>query len=423
MIDVPQFDFTNLDFIVPPTSAASGSMDGPVYYTNGTDHERYDRYCYRGPSPAVQRVASAVGTLGSILQIQPPSLNSTWSIDFWGPNLRCRNATEQQRYEIWENLYYYLMDGDTCRDSYSYISWTPSDAQTFLPFPNVTRPGYHANTSSTLGRPHNSTLSVDMDGVFNKAATLMVAVIPQMFLSSVALPSHIIPGGCVMTSTAEMDYSSYDSALANGFAQTYFGDATLLECKAFNSSFSATFTYRNGVQDIDVTRHKDVVDQPLVRQKCFYGPLGPTNGGNFQNAAYAEEGNSSCSTLNLIGKQCKFDAELLRTLAYQAVIDSFNKLVIGTVGLAQEGAAPSVVQKTNLFESLLLNTKELAFLKAPHANYGFPSLSVLYASSLGKEYSGLYRTPELSYSNPLADALEELFQNITISLLSESLLL
>jgi hypothetical protein len=129
--------------------------------------------------------------------------------------------------------------------------------------------------------------------------------------------------------------------------------------------------------------------------------------------------------MNLSGQRCIFDAEIIRMLAYQAVIDSFNRLVQGTVGFKHSlaGGSPAVVANTGLFNTLLLNTKELAFLKISHSNVDFPSLPVLYSESAGEEYSGLYKTPKLSYNNSLANALEELFQNITISLLSEALLL
>lgn len=211
--------------------------------------------------------------------------------------------------------------------------------------------------------------------------------------------------------------------MANNITQPYFEDATLLECEAFNSSFSATFTYRDGAQDINMVRHKQVVETPFVPVDCFWGPLSPSNGGN-PGEATAEKNNRSCSTMNLSGQRCDFNAEIIRTLAYQAVIDSFNRLMQGTVGYKPSLSGSSeVVANTSLFDTLLLNTKELAFLKVPHSSPDFPSLPIIYSGSAGEEYSGLFKTPRLSYNNSLAEALEQLFQNITLSLLSENLLL
>ena len=227
-----------------------------------------------------------------------------------------------------------------------------------------------------------------------------------------------------MLTSSSVGYSNYDSLMANNITEPFFEDATLLECEAFNSSFSATFTYRDGAQDINMVRHKQVVEKPLVPIDCFFGPESPSNGaGNIVEGA-AERKNKSCSTMNLSGQRCDFNAEIIRTLAYQAVVDSFNRLVQGTVGLQPSlSGSSAVVANTSLFDTLLINTKELAFLKVPHSSPAFPSLPILYAGSAGEQYQGLFKTPRLAYNNSLAEALEQLFHNITISLLSESLLL
>ena len=419
LTEVPQFDFTNLDFGTPATLAGVGDQ-GP--FGHGNAH--FSRYCYRGPSQVLQRLTSAVGASGDILPIRPPSLNSTWSTDFWAPDLRCRDASEQQRHDVWENLWYHFNASSTsCMDSFSYLSWVPPKGQ-FVPFANISLQDNRSSNTSTLNRRQNVT-SLPSDHLeFNKSATLMVAVIPQMFLKNVDSPSYTVVGACELQSVGG-DYSSYGSTVANNITQPYFEDATLLECEAFNSSFSATFTYRDGAQDIDVVRNKQVAEQPFVPIDCFFGPLSPSVGLANPDEAYAEMKNKSCSTMNLSGQQCIFDAGIIRTLAYQAVIDSFNRLVQGTVGFQHSlaGGLPAVVAKTGLFDTLLLNTKELAFLKVSHSSASFPSLPALYQESAGEEYSGLYKTPKLSYNNSLAEALEELFQNITISLLSETLLL
>lgn len=174
LTEVPHFDFTNLDFLVPPTLAVLGEQ------TEGFGNTLFDRYCYRGPSQVLHRVSSAVGASGDILPIRPPSLNSTWSIDFWAPDLRCRDASEQQRHDVWENLFNYFNASPTnCLASYSYISWVPPKGR-FVPFANMSHQDNHTDSISTLDRRQNVTSLPNDYLEFNKSATLMVAVIPQM---------------------------------------------------------------------------------------------------------------------------------------------------------------------------------------------------------------------------------------------------
>ena len=174
LTEVPHFDFTNLDFLVPPTLAVAGEQTGQF------GEVLFDRYCYRGPSQILQRINSAVGASGDILPIRPPSLNSTWSIDFWAPDLRCRDASEQQRKDVWEDVFNYLNATSTnCLDSYSYISWLPSKGR-FVPFANTSVPSSNSSSTSRQSRRQNATSLPNEYLEFNKSATLMVAVIPQM---------------------------------------------------------------------------------------------------------------------------------------------------------------------------------------------------------------------------------------------------
>lgn len=77
---VPKFDFTNFNFITPPTLPGFGG-NLEFLQLNSSD---FKRYYYRGPSRIVDRVSSAVAAEGEILNIKPPALNASWTADFYG---------------------------------------------------------------------------------------------------------------------------------------------------------------------------------------------------------------------------------------------------------------------------------------------------------------------------------------------------
>jgi hypothetical protein len=154
--------------------------------------------------------------------------------------------------------------------------------------------------------------------------------------------------------------------------------------------------------------------------QCVTGPSNPA--GQFELAS-DEEKNKTCNTLNQSGRPCEFQPELLRTLSYQAITDVFNRRVQGTVGLSITSLSPQLDVQSRLFDTSLLSTKELSFLQRPFTGSdSIPSLPQLIDQSSGDLYTGLYDDRTISSNVSLATALEHLFQNITISLLSEQLL-
>ncbi|KAK5165936.1 uncharacterized protein LTR77_008860 [Saxophila tyrrhenica] len=295
------------------------------------------------------------------------------------------------------------------------MAWVPQGDR-YVPFANTSRATNRTATNGTNGSSTATILPPPMLGdhlSFGRPATLMLAVMPGLFSNSVEMPSHIIPAGCAWQS------SSY-----SGFSEVVLSDATFIECQVFNTSLSAKFEYVNGGQQVVVTRNQKPDDLPLLPIEQVTGPMNPTNGGNDFQIGLDEIKNASCSTLNLSGEQCLFQPEVLRVWSYQAVVDAFNRLVQGTIGLDTSSISPGIDPQTNLLGTILQNSNELAFLQGYdiRADSTIPSLSALVDASLGSEYEGLFNNATILDHLPLATALEKLFQNITISLLSDKIL-
>lgn len=390
MSKVPVFDFTNLNFIA---GMPSGDDFGPT------------NYCFQGGNIMVERIASAVVPQGRILQITPPAPNATWSLDFWGPSLECIAVEGQQRYDIWSNVYRFLNNGTNCYLSYGYLACLPTSTG-YLPF---------ANESGSM------TFRTD-DLTYGVPARLLVGLIPQMFNRENSFSTEIIPGACVMwdggggaTTTASLEN--------NAWAEAFFNDSTLLSCELLNRSQKATFEYVNGDQTVVVTADTSTNSTPVVPVDCVTGPaLGDQEGiGQMQIQQQATWPN--CSTLNVNGQQCSFDPEVVRLLSFQGIASVFNRLLIGTIGLGGiDAPTPFLDPDSSVLGTMLLDTLEFSFIKNYSTRESFPQLQDQINSESGSEYPGLSSPVSTGSRGNLKDALETLFQNVTISLLSEQYL-
>ena len=102
-------------------------------------------------------------------------------------------------------------------------------------------------------------------------------------------------------------------------------------------------------------------------------------------------------------------------MAYQAVFDAFNKMVVGSINT---GEFTQHVINTRMVSTVLFETEDVAFTRA-NANGGnmrttFDVLGIGELSGFPLEVSDTASSRNMSMLN----ALEELFQNVTISLMT-----
>ena len=93
---VPNLDFGSMNFLAPlphmPTNDPLGLSSDQ------------GSYLYNGPSQAVLAVSNAVMAQGEILLIQPPAPNSSWTIEYVGPSMRCNNVNDEMHLRIRQNI-------------------------------------------------------------------------------------------------------------------------------------------------------------------------------------------------------------------------------------------------------------------------------------------------------------------------------
>ena len=333
-------------------------------------------------------MAIAVGAQGEILSLPTSHINASWAIDFWAPSLQCTNASASERQAIWENVFEYLNNG-SCQSSFGYLAWAPTN-NSILPFFNDTGNLDFRTNTLTYGGP----------------TSLYVATIPDMFSQSVQMSGDVILGGCVLVRAGKDQM------------QDFFDDASLLECRFSNSSYSTNISYINGIQNIETSIAHPAA--PITPQACIQGPV-PLDSVYSDPNFYYEVLEANCSTFNMDGEHCKFDMDLVRIIAYQGVIDAFVQLIQGNIGLT-EIHFDSLNVSSNIVKTILIEADDLAFIQNYSPEGNFPDLASIAESSHGSLLHGLSNAKTAGTRGSLARAMEEMFRNFTLSLMSDQYL-
>jgi hypothetical protein len=185
----------------------------------------------------------------------------------------------------------------------------------------------------------------------------------------------------------------------------------MLRCDLYNSTYQADFDFVNGNQQVQVTV-SDLENTPI--------PTLPQVEGLHSESSTHQR----CDILNIneVGPVgCTFDPSLLRIFSYQAVMDAFTQLLVGKVSMTQNSNYGFTFDSnTSVAATILTESPELAFFGNPASltSISWPYLQDVQTSWNNSLYLGLSNTPATQAKLPLQDALEVMFQNITISLMS-----
>ncbi|GAD98482.1 hypothetical protein ACLA_046040 [Paecilomyces variotii No. 5] len=314
------------------------STQGPINYLSSQD--------------SIRRVAQVAASEGEILPIPSPNANSSWFVNFHGPSLSCNPVDGSLQNDIVENML--QTTKGQMGFTYAYMAWTPT-RNSSVPFYKNSSDSYmlKANpleTDSSFGNPLTAPLSLFV-GTFPTIAT-------QKPSCNFALPGN-------QCSTAPCNDTS-----------CLLEKSTILQCDLYNTSYTTNFTFVNGVQNVNISlggvlNYIPYLDEPWNN---WTGPTVATSPNMFPS---------------------------LQRFAYQSVMESFTRLLVGSIGYGFTSTADSLsgvyqtAPNTSILSTALSETPELLFL-----NDG-ESTSVLNDQSL-------------------ADAIEHMFQNITVSLMSLS---
>ena len=349
---MPFLNFTSLRF----TDRFFNSGDGNVI-----------TYRYNGPSQVVESIAVAVGAQGVIMDITPPSLNSSWQLEFYGPSLKCGNLDDVGREQVFVNVGQYFAQplgpqgnkNPICTDGRcAYLSWFQD-----LPFINQSTTAYNwvNETFANTTQAYNYTMSTAKINNQNGGnATIRFATFPGMF--KVTDPCQDFPSspGVNVSFVTGNDPVAAQNPLGN------FGEgAAMVQCQFFNSSYKVNFQYTNGEKSVTIDAPVRSSDTPFTT----FSIVGQKNN-NTDNPAFGVGGRCLAFQPNTSSASfpdpCDYDPAILRAIAYQGVIEAFANQFVGSVRIPYQGP---LLKSTNILSTALLDTVELGFLDEEQGNY------------------------------------------------------
>ncbi|KAK3661743.1 hypothetical protein LTR56_000234 [Elasticomyces elasticus] len=360
-------------------------------------------YPYSGPSPAVQRIVAATAAEAAILPIAAPSPNSTWVNHFLGPGLFCEsvNASTQHAFEV--NIAEHIWNvRDGCNNPSGYIAWAPAETYRFrnssiLPYVKQQDGNYTLNDVPWMGPSGNN------------VQTLYVVSAPELLEVTLdpSDPQYPITKACELIGWYVDDPGQGASWRNATFAQRlpalFSGTATMLQCHLYNTSYTANFTYVSGAQEVGVSTHP--LGDPLGLEIGTFGSIMDV---------------TNC-TLTSSDPNCLMVPYSLETLSYQAVFDAFRSLLAGTVSMSQD---LTLYFDTKILMTALPEVAELSFLTNAssllNTTLVVPSLQTAVETWPGSLLHGLSNSQGTHSTLSLPLALEALFRNVTISLMSET---
>jgi hypothetical protein len=401
---VPTIDFYNLNFV-----ASMG------HYQDDDWHG----YSFNGPSQSVKQLAAAVAAQNAILTVPAPSLNSSWELAFAGPRLKCEDVTSATKTEVQDNIARYLFKpldrselglyalADNCSTPPAFLAWYSGDSPGSGPY----LPATSANDSELMST---------METRPGQDLAFYVAVLPQTLLVNATT-------GCL--TSAGIDNLLVESNPLGPWGE----DMTLLRCDLYNTTYQANFTSVNGVQEIDAQTPYPERDTTIPSLRDPQGWIGgPGRVRHLFGGSDIVGNNATCTTLNYYpAAPCSYNASVLPVLAYRSVLEAFGQLIMGNISMiapvaSEATASRQLTDSSRIRTSGLMNTKELGFLSeyAIHQGVGPIDLDlqgILFNSSRPEisAISGVSRLPRPDEKGLLKDALEIMFQNITMSLVCD----
>lgn len=446
MLPVPQTNFATLNF---------------VKWSFGSYHDGKVEIESSGPTPQLHRLVRTVTTQGRILPITPPAANVTWELAFSGPALQCNDIPAAKRDQIWTNMWNAFncttdWNPDLTHQSTQPLPYQPHPYLSWIPL-SLLESGSGWNGSEdrepeldnrdlpfqfdTSGTCIGSSAAVEPGAA---TASFLIAVLPKSGILSIdkEYPPRLDitykpSGGWVYNKSwignisGSSDHGPepyahfgdptqsyrvrqlknisdnlvpWDSAEMPTSPSMVYENSTLLRCDLVNTSYTVSFDYLSGGSNLQITtndtdqsmRYKEQKD-PMKLQQCL------------QVVTDADVNRPNDGS-------CNIDPEALRWLSYESIMKAFREVVLGAI-FDTHGTQ---IYNTTITETVLAETAELAFLEDLDHRRQSDKLdfTTAYTRKLN-QYSGLWNVKPLDTRSPLKSTLEQLFQNLTISLLAD----
>lgn len=269
-----------------------------------------------------------------------------------------------------------------CVISYGYIAWTPSgegdNASLLFDFETVN--GNYTLRTGTLGKMDYDNPGYGLPGA---AFTFFIAALPGMVS---VRPTQ----GCLVN-------GSERAGLLSDWAVDQISNATVAQCFMYNASYTANFSYVDGTQSISAR----------TSSSYNYVAGGDLVGNPSMLTATFANGTYDLGTYN---------STIVERYAYEAIMDSFVQMLVGSISNLAAGDGVNLILDTEIITTGLVNTKELGFFSTYYFTGGGANYSLQALPSI--KWNGLSVFQTSNWTLSLVDAVEQVFQNVTISLMS-----
>jgi hypothetical protein len=382
---VAQADFKSLRFLNP------GAFQG-----GGRDLDSSTSYMYyNGPSIMTQRVAKTTAAQGSILAIPAPGLNASYEVAFQGPYLKCQDMPSTFKAEVQKSIIMNYANKSHCADYYNFLSWTSSrghvdgNISVNQPLPFDSYSPYQMNLGSLGPRSYRPGQEN------NDTATIYFAVMPRMH--------HEGTAQCPAQTSVQGFNDAFDM----------FANSTFLQCQLHNTTYNAKFNFTNGDQTVGLDFPNLDASIPVAARDIAYINYGIHK--NIRDDNYTTDGCETVGEGFYSYKDCKIDVSTLERLSFQAVMDSFGSLMVGGVRSGDGFEVTTMVTATSLMTTSLMSSRELQFMSGA-ASWLNNTVYTPYKAT--QNFATILPRDAPSTNVSLSQRLEELFQNITVSMMS-----
>lgn len=259
---------------------------------------------------------------------------------------------------------------------------------------------------------------------YSNIASIFLAICPSLFKAGFSYhpdPPVICP-----------EESSYQAGLAE-----YNETSTVLRCDMHKSTYHTAFSFVDGVQNVRIKDVTGITETPMAtigHVEAYFGS--DQDDWDIWDDAIRDDAirqpqtcppESTDSDLETFWDRdrstCFLDPVVLSTLSYQAIMHAFIDLLAGTISMGNTLDFQTLIDSTtNLDSTVLALAPELAFLQAKGkislqpAEQSAQQIAVTWNQQPFKGLVNAAAAPESAL--PFQEALEQLFQNITISLMS-----
>lgn len=374
LLRVPNLDFRSLNFLqaMPVTNLVTSieyaqSLEG--------DPNAPRMFPYTGPSSAVEAVVGAVMAQGNVVAATPPAANSSWELDFYGPSLSCGDMDGDAQQSVKKMINY---ASGTLYDAYEYLAW----------FPNANKRGVWQDTQKVTIPYSNSS---------NSGNFQLGSFVPDNYYGAQPLTLYL--------AVMPIPNISVDNTISDS---RNFAGSSMLQCQLLNSTYHTTFTFVENTPDIATNVIMSAPGDQMFSVQGVDGGTGSFSGGDSTNV--------NCTNANLT---CWSDEDLLPKLAYQAVADAFMTYLEGSIYAISSGGYSTT---TRVLDTVLGQAEELEAVAKSIDTYSYntgeTTLQAFLSDQPEQRYKGITTTSKSKSGLSTGKAIEMLFQNIVVSLMS-----